>query len=558
MNHRTNRFFAGIQGAHRRAVYKCMGYVNEDLSRPKIAVVNSWSEVCPGHYHLNLVSQNVKAGIWQSGGMPVEFPTISQCGTLTLGLDGIRYDLPTRDLVSFDIETVVNVQLFDGIVLIGTCDKVPPGMLLAAVRLNIPAIFVPGGVMDTGEYNDERITLSDLDELVMGKSLTTELDSSEIERIEDAVCPTPGACPLMGTANTMQELAECVGMALPFSSTLMANSAELLRMAKRSGRAIMELVKNGICARRIINEKSLNNILKVLMALGGSTNAIVHILALSQELGLEDKINLDSIDRISRQTPCLVGITPSGPYYVTDLHRAGGIPVLMKTMEELLDLDVLTVSAKSLRAVLEETKLTRTKPSADIIHSLDNPISKDGGIYVLYGNLAPDGAIFRKVATSEHKLMHKGPAKVFDSQEEALDALKSGRISKGDVIVVRYEGPRGGPGMPDIYAVLATVVGMGLEKGVALITDARFSGFARGFGVCQISPEAAVGGPLAVLKDGDMITIDVQKRSIDALTDKELARRLEAWEPVRKKERVGVLHLYSKYAGPATRGAKLE
>ncbi len=556
---RTNKYFIGHGGAHRRAVYKCMGYTDNDLSRPKIAVVNSWGEVCPGHHHLNLVSQNVKAGIWQAGGMPVEFPVISQCGTLTLGLDGIRYDLATRDLVSFDIETVVNIQLFDGMVLIGTCDKIPPGMLLAAARLDIPSIFVPGGVMAVGEYQGKSITLSDLDELVMGESLRREIPQREVSEIEERVCPTAGACPLMGTANTMQELAEAVGMALPHSSTIMANSSELLRVAKKAGGTIVDLVKNDVRPTQIMSAKSLRNMVKILVAIGGSTNAILHVLALARELELEDQIDLEFIHKTSCQTPCLVGVAPGGAYYVPDLHKAGGIPSLMKTMEELLEVDVPTVSMKSLRDILGKVQLDEKSGSADsVIRPLANPISPDGGINVLYGNLAPKGAIFRQAAMSTKKLRHSGQARVFNSQEEALSVLKSGKISKGNVIVVRYEGPRGGPGMPDIYAVLATVVGMGMEKDIAVITDGRFSGFARGFGICQISPEAACGGPLAVLRDGDLVRIDVEKRSIDALTNQEIEERLKSWVPVKKKKRTGILGLYAKYAGPAYMGARLE
>lgn len=556
---RTKEYFLGRGGAHRRAVYKCMGYTDSDLSRPKIAVVNSWGEVCPGHHHLNLVSENVKAGIWQSGGMPVEFGVISQCGTFTLGLDGIRYDLATRDLVSFDIETVVNIQLFDGMALIGTCDKIPPGMLLAAARLDIPSILVPGGVMAVGEHEGNRITLSDLDELVMGETLRREVSQREISEVEERACPTAGACPLMGTANTMQELAEAAGMALPHSSTTLANSSELLRVAKRSGVTIVDLVRNDVRPTQIMNEKSLRNMVKVLVALGGSTNAILHLLALAHELKLEDKINLEFIHKTSGETPCLVGVAPGGAYYVPDLHKAGGIPVLMKTMEDLLELDVPTVSMKSLKEILGEVQLDEKRDSADpVIHPLGDAISRDGGINVLYGNLAPRGAIFRQAVMFGKKLRHEGQAKVFNSQEEALSGLKSGKISKGNVIVVRYEGPRGGPGMPDIYAVLAMVVGMGMEKDVAVITDGRFSGFARGFGICQISPEAARGGPLAVLRDGDLVTIDVEKRSIDALTDQEIKERLRSWKSAKKRERAGILGLYAKYAGPAYRGARLE
>jgi dihydroxy-acid dehydratase len=556
MEHFTKKYLSGPEGAHRRAIYKSMGFTDLDLSKPLVAVVNSWGEVCPGHFHLNMVAQKVKEGIWQAGATPLEFNTISQCGTLTLGLDGIRYDLATRDLVAFDIETVVNIQMFDGVVFIPTCDKVVPGMLMAAARLDLPSVFVPGGVMGVEEVDGNRFSLSDLDEMVMGALPAGKADVSQIAALEEIVCPTWGACPLMGTANTMQALAEALGMALPASSTLSATSSVLLRGAKKSGSTVVDLIRKDIRPHRIMTERAMRNMVITLMALGGSTNSIIHILALAEELGLGEKINLDAIDRISAKTPCLVNVKPNGPHYVTDFDKAGGIPQLMDDLRDILSLEVLTVTGKS----LEENLKDRTKKRVDrnVIFPPEKPLSRDGGIVVLYGNVAPGGAILRQSARYRENLFHQGPARVFNSQEEALVALNSGNIKPGDVMVVRYEGPRGGPGMPDIYTVQATVVGMGLEKEVAVITDARFSGFARGFGVCQITPEAALGGPIALLEEGDEITIDVTERKLDVLDEKILKKRSKSWKPVRKEPRKGILGLYAKLGGPANKGARLE
>ena len=550
----TRKYMTGVEGAHRRAIYKSMGYTDKDLEKPLVAVVNSWGEVCPGHYGMNMLAQKVKEGVYQAGGTPVEFTTISQCGTLTLGLDGIRYDLPTREMVSFDIETIVHSQMFDGVVFITACDKVVPGMLLAAARLNLPSIFVCAGVMAAGEIDGVAFSLSDLDEEVMGAWPLGKVSEEKIRRMEDRACPTWGACPLMGTANTMQCLTEAVGLTLPGASTLSATSSELLRSAKLSGNQIVMLIEKNIKANDIMTPEAVGNMVTMMMVLGGSTNSVVHVLALSEELGYGDKINLDYISSVNQKTPCLVNVKPNGPYHVTDFGKSGGMPAAMKEVESLLSLDVMTVNCRSLRENIGKT--LDVKVDRNVIYSLLKPISKDGGIAVLHGNLAPDGAILRQSARYRENLYHEGPAKVFDSQEDALSALKNGKIEKGDVMVVRFEGPQGGPGMPDIYAVQATVCGMGLDKDVAVITDARFSGFARGFGVCQISPEAAKNGPLAYLKDGDIIKIDIPNRTIEAV-DENIFKRNPAENPKNSKTYNGILNLFRKYGGPANKGARL-
>lgn len=555
MEYFTKQYMTGPDGAHRRAVYKAMGFTDEDLSRPLIAVVNSWGEVCPGHFGLNTLTQKVKEGVWQAGATPVEFCTISQCGTLTLGLDGIRYDMATREMTSFDIETIVHSQMFDGIVFMTACDKVVPGMLMAAARLNLPSIFVCAGTMDTGKLDGEEFSLSDLDEQIMGGYHTGRVSLERIHKMEDNACPTWGACPLMGTANTMQCLSEAIGLTLPGASTLLANSSELLRSAKHSGNKIVELVEKNIRAHDIMTYDALENMATMMMVLGGSTNSVVHILALAQELDMGDKMTLDKLSEISMKTPCLVSVKPNGPYHLTDFEHSGGMPAAMREVQNNLHTDVMTVTGKTLAENMK--KPLKHAPDRKVLYAYDNPISKDGGIAVLYGNVAPGGAILRQSARYRDNLYHRGPAKVYNSQEEALEALHNGEVQKGDVMVVRFEGPRGGPGMPDIYAVQATVCGMGLDKDVAVITDARFSGFARGFGVCQISPEAAMNGPLAYLRDGDIISIRVEDRIIE-VEDKTIFQREPAQNPKDKKHYQGVLNLYKKYAGPANTGARLE
>jgi len=555
MEYLTKQYMTGPEGAHRRAIYKAMGYTDNDLSRPLIAVVNSWGEVCPGHFGLNLLAAKVKEGVWQGGATPVEFGTISQCGTLTLGLDGIRYDLSTRELVSFDIETIVHSQMFDGIVFLTACDKIVPGMLIAAARLNLPSIFVCAGTMGTGVLDGEEFSLSDLDEYVMGKYPAGKVSAETISRMEDQACPTWGACPLMGTANTMQCLSEAVGLTLPGASTLVATSSEALRMAKLAGNRIVEAVKDGIKARDIMTPQAVDNMITMMMVLGGSTNSVVHILSLAEELGLGDDVTLDHISQISKATPCLVNVKPNGPYHLTDFERSGGMPAAMNEARHLLNTGVLTVNGKTLGENLDSPQDYTV--DRNVVYSAEEPISNDGGIVVLRGNLAPGGAILRQSARYRENLCHRGPARIFNCQEDALKALKNNLIKPGDVMVVRFEGPRGGPGMPDIYAVQATVCGMGLDKDVAVITDARFSGFARGFGVCQITPEAAVGGPLAYLEDGDEISIDVSKGEICAVDGSIFNTRKAAENPKDANTYKGILNLYKKYGGPANKGARL-
>jgi dihydroxy-acid dehydratase len=467
----------------------------------------------------------------------------------------MRYDLPARDLIAFDVETIVETQLFDALVMLVTCDKTVPGALLAAARLDLPCIIVPGGIMRPGRHKGDKISLADLDEKIFGGLRSGLSSAQEIEALEDHVCPGPGACPIMGTANTMQCLSEALGMALPGSATTLAAGGEQLRLAKRAGQRIVEMIHAQVKAGKIMNQANLENMLRACMALGGSSNAVVHMLALAYELGLEDTFNLELVAAFSDSTPCICDVTPSGHFYLDDFHQAGGMPALLAELKPYLHLQAPLVSGSSLEGLLAEDRAGDPARRREVIRSLDNPVAATGGLAVLKGSLAPLGAVARRLNNTIP--YHQGPARCFDSQEEAIAALDQGLVREGEVLVVRYCGPQGGPGMPDIYGVLAGVVGQGLEGKVAVVTDGRFSGFARGLGVCQVSPEAAGGGPLAVLQDGDLIEIDINKRLLNGPPDQVIEQRLRTWRRPPYREERGILGLYASNARPAWQGARL-
>lgn len=546
----TRQFYQGIQSAHRRAVYKGIGLTDEDLDRPLIAVVNTFSEVCPGHFHLKNLVKSVKNGIWQAGATPLEFSTISQCATQVLGLDGIRYDLPARELIALDIETIVGTQLFDGIVVVTTCDKTIPGVLLGASRLNLPTVIVPGGIMDTGIVNGKEVSLADLDEKVFSGKIST-MTAEEIEEWENNVIPGSGACPIMGTANTMQVLSEALGVSMPFSSTKLAGTAAQLRLAKYAGHRIVELVNKNIKFSDIVTREALSNMIKSAMAIGAASNSILHMLALSHDMGYNQEIDIDYIARISREVPCVSNTKPVGEYYLPELERAGGMPAIMSVIREVLDGSQITISGRTIAEICEEGKKKKQFSKSFVIQTMENPVMDNGGIIVLKGNLA-ESAIVRAFKHSKNKFI--GRAKVFNSQLEAMKAVEAGKVKKGDVLVLRFMGPKGGPGMPDCFGVSGAVVGAGLEEDVAVITDGRFSGFARGVGVCQITPEAASGGPIAKVKDGDTIVIDTVNGTINNETEGFLEREAEVCP---KRDEKGILRIYSLIAGEAREGARL-
>lgn len=546
----TKQYYKGKTAAHRRAVYKGIGLTDEDLDRPLIAIVNTFSEVCPGHFHLQNLVQSVKNGIWQAGATPLEFSTISQCATQTLGLDEIRYDLPARELIALDIETIVKTQLFDGMVIVTTCDKTVPGALLAAARLDMPTIIIPGGIMNTGIVTGKEVSLADLDEKIFSGKIHN-MTEEEVEEWENNVIPGSGACPIMGTANTMQVLSEVLGMSMPFSSTKVANDAKQLRLAKQAGYFIVDMIKLNIKFSDIVTKDAMKNMVTGAMAIGAASNSILHMLALSFEMGYENVINLDYISQRSKEIPCIVNTKPVGEMYLTELEKVGGIPAVMSRLEDNLNKECVGVSGKTVGEICHEGKDTLEKVKQKVIFTFENPVMKNGGVIVLKGNLA-NSAIVRAFKHSKNKFI--GKARVFESQMQAMKSVENGEIKKGDVIVLRFMGPKGAPGMPDCFGVAGAVVGAGLEEDVAVITDGRFSGFARGIGVCQICPEAASGGALGKVRDGDTIVIDTQAGTID-VDEKDFELRDNVLSPKRNEK--GILKIYSKIAGEANEGARL-
>ncbi len=548
------KLFKGIEGARRRAIYKANGYTSEDLGKPHIGVVNTWNEAAPGHSHLRRVAESVKAGVWQAGGTPFEFGTISTCSSLCVGAENkaLRYELVIRDIIAGSVEIVAMEHMFDGLVLLSSCDSIIPAELMAAARLDIPSILVTGGPMLPGRHQGKDIVMSQLDEAFLGGIEAKKISEKEILEMEDVVCSGPGACPLMGTANTMQILSEALGMTLPGSSTVPAVLARKLRVAKESGRQIVELVKKEIRPSHIMTKKTLVNAIIVDLAIGGSTNAVLHLLTLAQELGIE--LSLDEFDRLSRRTPCICAVIPNGPYTVVDFHEAGGVPALMKELKDLLNLNCLTVNVKEIGENIQGARILNEK----VIRRRDNPVYEEGGVAILKGNLAPEGAVARPTSFRKEMLRHRGSAKVFDGDEDALKAIYDKKVKKGDVIVVRYEGPKGAPGMREVMLSTDALVGMELDKSIALITDGRFSGFTRGAAIGHISPEAMVGGPIAIVKDGDIIDIDIPNRNLNVrLTEKEIKTRLRDWKPPEPKVKRGVLTIYSRLTEQAERGATI-
>lgn len=546
-------FLQAPENSRARALQRAMGYTVEDLRRPRIGVANTWGETSPGHIHLRSVAEAVKAGIWQAGGTPFEFNSFAMC-PMAVGKHGIRYDTPTRDIIAAEVEASVRIHMFDAVAMISSCDKNVPGHLLAAARLGVPSIIVPGGPMDAGRYRGEDIDTTSLDAECWAYGVgNPQVPLEEVEAIEEQACPGAGSCALLGTANTMQCLSEALGLALPGSGTALAVSAKRQWLAKASGRQIVSLWEHDIKATDIINERSLSNAIRVLHAIGGSTNAVVHLLALAYELGLEEQINLELVESLGRETPCITAVRPSGPYTMRDFDEAGGIQTVMKHIGGLLWGDALTVTEKSVMENLDGHQASRS----DVIHDLSNPFAIEG-LAVLRGNLAVS-AVVRPTVIAPEMMHHRGPARVFDGQEDAIEALQRGEVKPGDVVVVRYEGPKGGPGLTEVFKVIGYMKALGLETRCALVTDGKISGFARGPFICQVTPEAAEGGPLAVLQDGDMIEIDIPGRGLEVgLTEGELNRRMAHWVCPNPRVNEGFLTLYARLANSAAKGAGLD
>jgi len=549
----SNPYFKGAESSHRRVIYKAMGYTDEDLAKPLIGVVNTWSEASPGHAHLREIAEQVKSGIWQNGGTPFEFGAFATCGNIAIGTENLKYELVIRDVLAASIEIMAKVHLFDGLVLLSSCDNIIPGEIMAAERLNIPSIIVTGGSMYPGRYRGKVVVTPDINEAVTALG-TEKITEESILAMENYVCPGPGACPVLGTANTMQILSEALGMSLSGGSTAPAQSSERLRIAKRSGRRIVDLVKEKIKPSDIITENSLKNATMVDIAIGGSTNAILHILAFANELGID--FNLEIFDEYSKKIPCICNVKPNGQYTVVDLHYAGGVPTIMRELKSFLYLDCMTVEGKTLKENLSNCR--KEEVDRRVIYSVNKPLNKEGGLAILKGNLAPNGSIVRTTAMSKSMLKFRGPARIFDRDQQAYKALRENKIREGEVIVVRYEGPKGAPGMKEVMLSCDALVALGLDKSVALITDGRFSGFNRGPIIGHISPEAMEGGPIALLKDGDIIEINIPERKLSVnLTAEEIERRYRNWSAPEPKIKKGILKIYAKLVDPPEKGAAI-
>jgi dihydroxy-acid dehydratase len=552
MFRRAKDILARPEWSMNRALYKSMGYSDYDLERPMVGIANSWNRVVPGHYNLNQVSEYVKQGIFQAGGTPVEFGVIAACDGIAQGHKGNHYVLPSRDLIANEVETMVETHRLDGVVLLGSCDKIVPGMLMAAARLDVPAIMVVGGPMEGGCMFDGRASDGTSLTEALGMLKAGKIDEAAYRLLEDKVDPTCGSCSFLGTANTMCCLAEALGMSLPGSATIPATFADRLRSAQASGRQIVTLIEQGITARQILSRQGLENAIRVNAAIGGSTNVALHMPALAYECGLE--LDMDAFEELSRTTPLVARMNPAAAPNVPDFHAAGGVPAVMKQILPLLNREALTVTGKSASDNVKDA----ADPDNLIIRTLADPWSVEGGLAVLKGNLAPNTAITKPAAI--HPDMHRftGRARCFDSEEAANEAIMEGQVQGGDVVVVRYEGPKGGPGMREMYKAMKLLYGRGLALKTALITDGRFSGTNNGCFVGHISPEAAEGGPLAIVEDGDQISIDVKSRDLHLhVSDQEIAKRLTTWQRPTPKYQTGYLGLYSHLAESADKGAVL-
>jgi len=546
----SNHIKEGAEKAPHRALMKALGLTNEEIRQPLIGVVNSFNEIVPGHKHLREVTEAVKRGILMKMGTPLEFPTIAVCDGLAMNHEGMKYSLASRELIADSIEIMVKAHGLDGLVLIPNCDKVVPAMLMAAARINIPSIIVSGGPMLTGKVKGKKVDLSTVFEAV-GAFKAGKLMEEDLIEMEDKACPGCGSCAGMFTANSMNCMTEALGMALPGNGTIPAVYSERIRLAKYTGMKIMELVEKNVRPRDILTDKAFENAIVVDMALGCSTNTVLHLSAVANEA--EIPLDLEKINQISKRTPNLCKLSPAGPYHIEDLYEAGGVMAVMSELEkkELLHQEAWTVSD---RPMGELVKLHEVQ-DYEVIAPIEKPLSPNGGIAVLTGNLAPEGAVVKKSAVAAEMLKHRGPARVFDGEEAAVKAILNGLINKGEVVVIRYEGPKGGPGMREMLTPTSALAGMGLDKEVALITDGRFSGATRGASIGHVSPEASEGGPIAFLKDGDIIDIDMIHGYLNYCVDDEAwENRKSGWTP-KKSAQTGYLAKYEKMVTSASTGA---
>ena len=554
MNLRSKNVLNGVERAPNRSLFYAMGYTKEELERPLIGVVSAHSEIVPGHFNLDKITEAVKAGVRMAGGTPIMVPAIGVCDGIAMGHVGMKYSLPSRELIADSVETMAMAHGFDGLVLVPNCDKIVPGMLLGALRINIPTVVCSGGPMMSGLVDGVETSLSKMFEAV-GARKANLIDDRKLCEFENNTCPGCGSCSGMYTANSMNCLCESLGIALPGNGTIPAVHAGRIQLAKRAGMAIMHLVENDIKARDIVNEKSLRNALACDMALGCSSNSVLHLLAIAKEAGCP--MDLHTFNEMSAKVPNLCHLAPAGPTHMHDLNNAGGVPAVQAELAKkgLLDLSLMTVTGKTVGENIQGAYIKNT----DAIRPIDNPYSETGGIAILWGNIAKDGCVVKRSAVAPEMLVHTGPARVFDSEDEAIDAIYNGRIKDGDVVVIRYEGPVGGPGMREMLNPTSALAGMKLDKTVALITDGRFSGASRGASIGHVAPEAACGGEIGLVEEGDIIDIDIPNASVNVrVSDEEMEKRRAAYVPHEPKVKSGWLARYMQMVSSAKDGAVMK
>lgn len=545
---------AGMQQAPARSLFHALGFTNEEMKKPMVGIVSSFNEIVPGHMNIDKIVEAVKLGVAEAGGMPVVFPAIAVCDGIAMGHIGMKYSLVSRDLIADSTECMALAHQFDALVMIPNCDKNVPGLLMAAARVNVPTVFVSGGPMLAGHVGGRKRSLSSMFEAV-GSFAAGTMTKEEVEDFEEHVCPTCGSCSGMYTANSMNCLTEAIGMGLKGNGTIPAVYSERIALAKRAGYAVMELLKKDIRPRDIITKEAIENALTVDMALGCSTNTMLHLPAIAHEIGFD--FDISYANPISEKTPNLCHLAPAGATYMEDLNEAGGVYAVMKELSDigLINNDCMTVTGQTIGENIKNS----VNRNPEVIRPVDNPYTKTGGLAVLKGNLAPDGSVVKRSAVDEKMLVHEGPARVFDCEEDAINAIKGGKIVDGDVVVIRYEGPKGGPGMREMLNPTSAIVGMGLGATVALITDGRFSGASRGAAIGHVSPEAAVGGPIALVHEGDMISIDIPNLSIELkVSDEELEARRKEWKPKEPSITTGYLKRYCALVESGAKGAILK
>lgn len=554
---RSTKILQGLGNQYYRATYKSMGFTTEDLKRPVIGIANAWSECVPGHFNLRQVAQRVKDGIYRAGGTPVEFGVIGGCDGMGQGHDGMHFILPSRELIANSVESMAQINLFDAIVLLGSCDKIVPGMLMAAARLDIPCILLPGGPMEGGKVFDGRESDQTSSTEAYGMLSAGKITEEEYCSLEDTACPGCGSCSYLGTANTMCALSEALGMTLPDGGLVPAASARRLAMAEETGVKIMELLEKGVTSRKVITNGSIRNAIKVCLAMSGSTNAVMHLTAIAHEAELDIDV-LDEFDKLSDTTPQIAKMNPASKYNVIDFYKDGGVSRLMEELKDRVDTDQMTVTGHTVAENIASHRYLYPA-TRNVVRSLEDPFGFTGGVAVLRGNLAPDTGITKPGAFDKSLHHFEGEAICFDSEEEAEEAILAGKVREGHVVVIRYEGPKGGPGMREMFKAMKYLYGRGLSLSTALITDGRFSGTNNGCFVGHISPEAAEGGPIALVHDGDRIVIDVEKRSLELLVDGgELERRKAEWKRPEPKFKRGWLSLYCKLAASGAKGAVMQ